>query len=189
MSTALAFQLSGTACLIMVALTHVCEAHHLFPWMGWGLKHSVGHYLDLSSAILALTLLTLGFILQRRWASPPRSLAVPRQRGSDSGSVLPFSRPLSRERTLKIHCDSCQARFVARHGTEEDADTQTIDVEKCGLSGGDTFKKDNIKGATLRLMAQVTAREIKHGWEALSPTRIDPAGNTREREHPVGFRS
>jgi hypothetical protein len=64
---------------------------------------------------------------------------------------------------LKIHCDSCQARFVAWYGTEEDADTQTIDVEKCGLCGDDTFKKDNFKGATLRLMAQVTAREIKHG--------------------------
>jgi hypothetical protein len=70
MSTALAFQLSGTACLIMVELTHVCEAHHLFPWMGWGLKHSVGHYLDLSSAILGLTLLPVGFILQRRLAKP-----------------------------------------------------------------------------------------------------------------------
>ena len=70
MSTALAFQLSGTACSIMVVLTHVCEAHHLFPWMGWGPKHSVGHYLDLSLAILGFNLLTVGLILQRRRARP-----------------------------------------------------------------------------------------------------------------------
>ena len=84
---------------------------------------------------------------------------MPRRRGSDSGNVLPFSRPPNRERTLEIHCDNCQARFIAWYGTEEDADTDTIDVEKCGLCGGDPFKKDNLKDAVLRLVAQVTARK------------------------------
>jgi hypothetical protein len=42
---------------------------------------------------------------------------------------------------LEIHCDNCQARFIAWYGTEEDADTDTIDVEKCGLCGGDPVKK------------------------------------------------
>jgi len=68
MSTAVAFQSCGAGFLIVVVLTHVCEAHHLFAWMGWGLRHSAGHYLDLSSAILGLTFLPIGFILQRRWA-------------------------------------------------------------------------------------------------------------------------
>jgi len=66
---------------------------------------------------------------------------MPRRRGSDSGNVLPFSRPPNRERTLEIHCDNCQARFIAWYGTEEDADTDTIDVEKCGLFGGDPLTR------------------------------------------------
>jgi hypothetical protein len=49
----------------MIVLTHVCEAHHFFPWMGWGLKHSLGHYVDLFSAILGLTLLPAGFLIRR----------------------------------------------------------------------------------------------------------------------------
>ena len=56
---AAALILVGVACLIVVVLTHVCEARHLFPWMGWGLKHSAGHYLDLCSAILAVTAFAL----------------------------------------------------------------------------------------------------------------------------------
>jgi hypothetical protein len=62
---ALALQLSGAACLAVVVLTHVCEAYQLMPWMGWGLKHSAGHYLDLSSAVLGLTLLPAGVALRR----------------------------------------------------------------------------------------------------------------------------
>jgi hypothetical protein len=36
----------------MVVVAHVCEALQLFPWMGWGLQDSAGHYLDLASAVL-----------------------------------------------------------------------------------------------------------------------------------------
>ena len=86
---------------------------------------------------------------------------MPRRRGSDSRNVLPFSRTPNRERTLEIHCDNCHARFIAWYGTEEDADNETIDVEKCGLCGGDPFKKDNFKDAVLRLVPRVTARNIK----------------------------
>ena len=56
------FILFGLACLLIVVLTHVAEAVHIFPAMGWGLPNSVGHYLDLVSAILGVTLLLLGFI-------------------------------------------------------------------------------------------------------------------------------
>ena len=55
-------QLVGAAFLSVVVLTHVCEARHLLPWMGWGDEQSPGHYLDLVSAILGLTLLPLGIL-------------------------------------------------------------------------------------------------------------------------------
>jgi hypothetical protein len=56
-------QLLGAACLLLVVLTHVAEGAHLFPWMNWGREHSVGHYLDLGSAVLAGTLFPLGYLL------------------------------------------------------------------------------------------------------------------------------
>ena len=56
--------LSGLACLIIVVLTHLAEAFHIFPAMGWGLPNSAGHYLDLVSAILGCTLTPLGFLIR-----------------------------------------------------------------------------------------------------------------------------
>lgn len=56
-------QLVGAGCLVLVALTHIAEALHLFSWMQWGLEHSVGHYLDLWSAILGITLFPAGYLL------------------------------------------------------------------------------------------------------------------------------
>ena len=56
-------QLLGAGCLVVVVLTHLCEAIHLFPWMQWGEEHSVGHYLDLWSAVLGLTLFPIGYLL------------------------------------------------------------------------------------------------------------------------------
>ena len=53
----------GAGCLVIVVLTHVCEAFHLFPVMGWGLKDSPGHYLDLGAAALGLALLPAGYFL------------------------------------------------------------------------------------------------------------------------------
>jgi hypothetical protein len=55
-------QLLGAGCLVVVGLCHVFEALHLFPWMGWGLEHSVGHYLDFSSVVLGLTLFPVGYL-------------------------------------------------------------------------------------------------------------------------------
>src|SRR6266852_91584 len=55
-------QLLGAGCLVLVVLTHVSEALHLFPWMHWGLEHSVGHYLDFWSAVLGLTLFPIGYL-------------------------------------------------------------------------------------------------------------------------------
>jgi hypothetical protein len=54
-------QILGSACLLIVVLTHIAEAFHIFPAMGWGKPNSADHYLDLVTAILAATLLPLGF--------------------------------------------------------------------------------------------------------------------------------
>ena len=55
-------QLLGAGCLMVVVLTHIAETFHLLPWMHWGLEHSVGHYLDLGSAVLGLTLFPVGYL-------------------------------------------------------------------------------------------------------------------------------
>ena len=52
----------GIAFLIVVVLTHVAERRHFFPSMGWGLPNSPGHYIDLASAILCVTLLLAALI-------------------------------------------------------------------------------------------------------------------------------
>ena len=59
-STPALLQFLGAGCLVVVPLAHICEAFGLFPWMGWGLPYSVGHYLDLVSASLGLTLFPIG---------------------------------------------------------------------------------------------------------------------------------
>jgi hypothetical protein len=59
-------QLLGAGCVVLVALTHVCEALCLFPRMHWGEAHSAGHYVDLFSAVLGVTLVPLGWFLRKR---------------------------------------------------------------------------------------------------------------------------
>ena len=56
-------QLLGGVGLAIVVLTHVAEALGLFPWMRWGFKDSPGHYLDLLSAVLGLTLFPTGYFI------------------------------------------------------------------------------------------------------------------------------
>jgi len=57
-------QLLGAGCLVVVVLAHVSEALHLFSSMHWGLEQSAGHYLDLCSAVLGLTLFPVGYLFQ-----------------------------------------------------------------------------------------------------------------------------
>jgi len=59
-----ALQLIGAVFLVIVVLAHVCEALRLFPWMDWGAERSPGHYLDLSSAVLGLTLLPTAYVIR-----------------------------------------------------------------------------------------------------------------------------
>jgi hypothetical protein len=56
-------QLLGSGCLLVVVFAHVSESLHLFSWMHWGLEHSIGHYLNLGSAVLGLTLFPTGYLL------------------------------------------------------------------------------------------------------------------------------
>jgi len=55
-------QVVGAGSLMVVGLCHVCEVLRLFPWMHWGLKHSVGHYLAFWSCVLGLTLFPAGYL-------------------------------------------------------------------------------------------------------------------------------
>jgi hypothetical protein len=56
--------LAGGGCLVVVALTHVAEALHVLPVMGWGQPDSPGHYLDLFSAISGVVLLLVAGIVR-----------------------------------------------------------------------------------------------------------------------------
>ena len=57
-------QLIGASAIVLVVLTHVCEALHVFPSMNWGQEHSAGHFLDLLSAILGFAFFPTGYLLQ-----------------------------------------------------------------------------------------------------------------------------
>ena len=50
----------------VMALTHVLESFSLLPAFGWGQPHSVGHLIDLATALLGITFVTLGFVVRRR---------------------------------------------------------------------------------------------------------------------------
>lgn len=55
-------QVLGIICLAIVVLTHVAERLHILSGMGWGLPDSPGHYLDLASAVLGCTMLSVGLV-------------------------------------------------------------------------------------------------------------------------------
>jgi hypothetical protein len=66
-------QVFGAGCLVLVVVTHICEALHLFPGMNWGLEHSAGHYLALGCAVLGFTLFPLGYLLHAISAGQART--------------------------------------------------------------------------------------------------------------------
>lgn len=55
-------QVIGAGGFVIVALTHVAEAQHALPWMRWGRPDSPGHYLDLVSAVMGVTLFPVGYL-------------------------------------------------------------------------------------------------------------------------------
>jgi len=64
-------QLLGAGCLVVVVIAHIFEALQAIRWMQWGIEHSIGHYLDLTSAILAFTLFPADTCF-KRWQSNAR---------------------------------------------------------------------------------------------------------------------
>ena len=58
--------LGGAICFGVVVLTHVAEALHVLPMMGWGEPHSVGHYIDFSSAVGGAVFFAAGVLLRVR---------------------------------------------------------------------------------------------------------------------------
>ena len=70
---------------------------------------------------------------------------MPRLKESDSQTGLPFCLSPSRDRTLEVHCNNCKARFVAWYGTDEDAETETVDFEKCGFCGGRQLQEGRVQ--------------------------------------------
>ena len=63
-------QLAGAAFLLIVVATHIAEALHLLPWMHWGEPDSAGHYVDLVSAVLGITLLAAAILVRALWRQP-----------------------------------------------------------------------------------------------------------------------
>jgi hypothetical protein len=59
-STGSALLLLATLCFIVAALTHVFEALGILSGFGWGRPDTLGHYIDLTAAMLGLTLLAIG---------------------------------------------------------------------------------------------------------------------------------
>ena len=55
--------LVAALCFVGVATMHVFEAFGIFSAVGWGQPNSVGHYLDLSAAMLGVTLLVTAMLL------------------------------------------------------------------------------------------------------------------------------
>lgn len=56
----------SSACFVIVIVTHIAEALRLFPAMGWGEPRSIGHYVDLTSAIGGIALLALSVLVRIR---------------------------------------------------------------------------------------------------------------------------
>lgn len=67
---------AGCGCLLVVVLTHVAEHWNILPGMGWGRQGSLGHYLDLLSAVAGIALLVSVLMLTR--SSIPESASLSR---------------------------------------------------------------------------------------------------------------
>ena len=61
-----ALQALGIGCFGVMALTHVFEAFSILPAFGWGQPNTIGHLIDLVSAMLGVMFVTTSFLLWRR---------------------------------------------------------------------------------------------------------------------------
>jgi hypothetical protein len=58
-------QLVGAAFLLVMIFAHVSEAFAFIPSLGWGRPNTLGHYIDLVSAIAGSILLPIGYLGRR----------------------------------------------------------------------------------------------------------------------------
>ena len=58
-------QLAGAACLLVVMFAHISEAFGLLSSIGWGQPNTLGHYIDLASAITGVALLAVGYFSRK----------------------------------------------------------------------------------------------------------------------------
>lgn len=63
-SRAATVQLVGSGLLVVMVLTHIAEHFHLVMAMRWGSPDSIGHYLDLVSAVGGVCLLGGGYVMK-----------------------------------------------------------------------------------------------------------------------------
>jgi hypothetical protein len=63
-SLASALQAFGIGCFAIMAATHVFEEFSLLPALGWGRPESVGHFIDLTAALLGVALVAASFLLR-----------------------------------------------------------------------------------------------------------------------------
>jgi hypothetical protein len=63
-SLASALQAFGLGCFAIMAATHVFEAFSVLPALGWGRPNSIGHFIDLTAALLGVALMAASFLLR-----------------------------------------------------------------------------------------------------------------------------
>jgi hypothetical protein len=103
-------RLIGTVLLLVVVIAHLAEKFQWLEWMSSGLPDSPGHYIDLVSAILGVSLFSGGLLLPRLAAhgmsdrEPPKRL---------TGASLPRN-GRGRRVTPRRSSGSCAANFVIK---------------------------------------------------------------------------
>jgi len=63
-SLASALQAFGIGCFAIVAATHVFEEFSVLPALGWGRADSVGHFIDLTAALLGVALVAASILMR-----------------------------------------------------------------------------------------------------------------------------
>ena len=58
-------QLVGASFLLVMIFAHVSEAFGFIPSLGWGQPNTLGHYIDLISAIAGAILFPIGYLGRR----------------------------------------------------------------------------------------------------------------------------
>lgn len=67
-STVTTLLIVAVVCFAVVVVAHVFERYQLLMFMGWGRPSSVGHYIDLTAAVLGVAcVIVAGLIAVVRW--------------------------------------------------------------------------------------------------------------------------